>query len=195
MRNVLHQLHDRESILLLYVADELSPADRAEVQRMLSSDPSMAATLEELRLLRDSLDAALARVDARLAVPGSASAAARQFGRAVRQWHVDRVASVPVTDARSLRFPWWTYPLATAAAITLAVVVWWQTFQSAPTQPGNDAVASSSLPQQVDSVAPQDDTDVPDRFATYTLDSLQESGTLGTIEREMQAIQELREMH
>src|SRR4051812_25234507 len=99
MRNVLNQLHDRESILLLYVADELSPADRAEVERMLSSDSSMAAMLEELRLSQDSLDAALARVDARHAIPGSASASARQFGRAVRQWHADRVANVPVSDA------------------------------------------------------------------------------------------------
>jgi anti-sigma factor RsiW len=198
MRSVLDEFSDRESSLLLYLADELSPADRAQLERMLASDPSLAAKLQALRLSQDSLDAALARVDAQHAVPGSASAAARQFGRAVRQWHADRLANIQIGDAKSLRFPWWSYPLATAAAITLAVVVWWQTFQAAPTQPGGESIASSlqqqQQQQQLESMMQQDDTEAPERFATLTLDSLQDSGALGKMEREMQAIQELREM-
>jgi hypothetical protein len=42
------------------------------------------------------------------------------------QWHARRLASpTEATPAPTLRYPWWSYPLAAAASVVLAFLVWW----------------------------------------------------------------------
>ncbi len=58
--------------------------------------------------------------------PISERVAVRQAGRAIRQWKIDESRRIPAPPPRrGLPYPWWSYPLATAAALLLATAVWW----------------------------------------------------------------------
>jgi hypothetical protein len=126
MRSLLHQLENNEAVLLMYLADELSAEDRAEVEHMLGSDASMRAELERLRSLSETTVATLDRWDAASRVPVAEGVAVRRAARMMRQWQVDHATAPPVEEALpELRFPWWSYPLTTAAAVLIAFLVWW----------------------------------------------------------------------
>ena len=194
MKSFLNQIEDRELILLLYTADELSSPDRAEVDRLLASDEALRRQLQALRASQEMLDRKLAEHDAAHPIPGSRSAAARHFGRAVQQWHIDRLARPQVEHKSPLRFQWWAYPLATAAAITIAFLVWWQTL-SPPVQPQSDSVAVNPPTPELRSDPGIDLTgEEPAKYAV-ALESMEDtsSSSLAEMEREMQAVQSLRE--
>ena len=126
MASVLQQLDDKQAVLLMYVADELTPDDRAEVERMLAVDADLRAELERLRDASAWFADQMRRSDrfARPTVPEYA--AVRRVGRAMRQWHARRLAAAPAGPAaRTLRYPWWAYPLAAAASVVIAFLVWW----------------------------------------------------------------------
>ncbi len=136
MTSLLHQLENNEAILLMYLADELSAEDRAEVEQLLGSDGSMRAELDRLRGLRDGTVAALAGLDATTRLPVSQSVAVRRATRMMRQWQIDRAhAPPPEAPIRELRFPWWSYPLTTAAAVLIAFLVWWGNRSERPAAP------------------------------------------------------------
>lgn len=126
MPGVLQQLEHSQAVLLMYLAEELSRSDRDEVERMLSVDAGMRAELETLREATDWFSAEMARDDraARPAVPEPV--AVRRVGRLIRQWHARRLEAAPVTrSASTLRYPWWAYPVAAAASVVIAFLVWW----------------------------------------------------------------------
>jgi len=127
MTDLLHQLENNEAILLMYLADELSVADRAEFEQQLASDVSLRAELESLRGLHDATIAALERADATYRLPVSETVAARRAARMMRQWQIANAHAprAPEDLMRQLRFPWWSYPLTTAAAVLIAFLVWW----------------------------------------------------------------------
>jgi hypothetical protein len=126
MTSLLHQLENNEAILLMYVADELSAEDRAEVEQMLGSDAGMRAELERLRAVREAAMAALASADEATRLPVSENVAVRRVMRMMRQWQIDHAqAPPPEATVSELRFPWWSYPLTTAAAVLIAFLVWW----------------------------------------------------------------------
>lgn len=126
MTSSLHQLENNEAILLMYLADELSAVDRAEVEQMLDSDAGMRAELDRLRAMRDETVAGLAGLDAGARLPVSERVAVRRATRMMRQWQIDHAhAPPPQSPLRELRFPWWSYPLTTAAAVLIAFLVWW----------------------------------------------------------------------
>jgi hypothetical protein len=118
---------NKESMLLMYVADELSAADRAEVDRRLASDPVFAAELRRLESSVRTFEAAMARLDA-TALPHE-SIIVRRIGLAMRQHIADdlsaEVASTCIARRRTLRYPGWAYPAAAAAAVLIAFVSWW----------------------------------------------------------------------
>ena len=129
MPTLLPQL-DNDSILLMYLAGELPAEDVAVVERMLASDAALRATLEELRSAYDGAAEVIAAADARERLALPAASAARRVGQAARAWSARRLANPPAGRSvggagRSLRFPWWCYPLASAAAMVLAAVSWW----------------------------------------------------------------------
>ena len=132
MSSLLQRLENNEAVLLMYVADELPAEDRAEVEQMLATDASLRAALEELREARDVLDEALRSADAGRAI-AAAAPAVRRVAREMHQWQARRFAPPPPAESLpELRFPWWSYPLATAVALLIAFVVWWGTQEHDP---------------------------------------------------------------
>ena len=126
MQSLLHQLENNEAILLMYVADELSAEDRAEVEQMLVSDAGMRAELEQIRAVREAAMVAMASADEAARLPVSENVAVRRVMRMMRQWQIDHAhAPPPEEPVKELRFPWWSYPLTTAAAVLIAFLVWW----------------------------------------------------------------------
>jgi hypothetical protein len=126
MPSLLQNL-DRESILLLYVADELSADDRASVEGMLAKDLGMRQGLEELQSAYAGIECELEAADARERLALPASAASRRVGMAVRSWHARRLARP--ASARNgngkYRVPVWAYPVAAAIAVLFGSIFWW----------------------------------------------------------------------
>jgi anti-sigma factor RsiW len=134
MPNLLQQLENNEVVLLMYLADELPAVDRAEVEQMLAGDASLREKLEELRAAHTAVLNAVQELD-RQSPPLSEAAAVRQVSRAMRQWQIDHFSQKQdISPKRGLRYPWWLYPLASAAAIVLAVMIWWGMKSDAPQQ-------------------------------------------------------------
>jgi hypothetical protein len=132
---------DKESILLLYLADELSATDRAEVERMLSADAGLQSELERLSAAQSSFESAMATLDARPLA--SESVVTRRIGAAMRQKLAEQVAKPqPAAPApqRRTRYPWWAYPTASAAAVLIAMVSYW----------GHQPDGKSNLPAHTD---------------------------------------------
>ena len=124
--NLLQQLQSKEAVLLMYLADELPPEDRVEVERMLAADPVLRADLDVLREAHGAFVAAMPALDRTSRPPVPQGVAVRHAVRAMRQWHAKRVARPSAPPAQTpLRFPWWAYPLAAAASVVFAFAVWW----------------------------------------------------------------------
>jgi anti-sigma factor RsiW len=125
MPSLLEQL-DRESLLLMYLGEELSQADREEIERRLSADPGLAATLSEMRALQYGSDLSLSSSDARTALPMTCETAVRRASRAMKQWQVDRLHKPPAGMPTKMHFrlPWWSYFVGVAASIIIGVLVW-----------------------------------------------------------------------
>jgi anti-sigma factor RsiW len=125
MTPLLEQL-DRESMLLMYAADELSLEDRLEVERRVAADAALAAALAEIQQLNALCDGALTSEDKQTRLPMSADTAMRRMSRVMKQWQTDqahRKAMAPVAPHR-FRLPIWSYPGAVAAAVIVAALVW-----------------------------------------------------------------------
>jgi anti-sigma factor RsiW len=149
MSSLLRQLETNEAILLMYLADELPPEDRAEVERRLAGDPSLQALLASMKEAQASAEAGMAELDrSDAASTAAAHAAERQVARLIRQWQTKRLAegtaaTVAVASHAPQRSLWWTYPTAAAAAVLLAVVTWWS-YSHGPTQaPAPSNIASN----------------------------------------------------
>ena len=126
MESLLHQLENNEAILLMYLADELSGEDRAEVEQMLSTDAALRAELEALRALQARAFGGLDGYEAHARLPVSEGVAVRQAMRVMRHWQIAHAQAPPPEESvKELRFPWWSYPLTTAAAVLIAFLVWW----------------------------------------------------------------------
>ncbi|HLL89814.1 MAG TPA: hypothetical protein VK324_10950 [Tepidisphaeraceae bacterium] len=121
----LEQLENNEAVLQLYLADELSAEDRAEVEQMLAVDANLRREFEVLRDGHARLTAALRDLDVAECPPLCDDAAVRQATRAMRQWSLTHVRAAPAPAKRGLAYPWFVYPIATAASVLLAVLVWW----------------------------------------------------------------------
>ncbi len=125
MKTPVHEL-DNHGILLMYLADELPEADRAEVEQMLASDQGLRLTLESVRRDQDAAFSAIAVADELAAVPIGRQVAVRQVSRLIGAWQSRRIASriaSPVIGRNSFR--WWLYPSAAAAILALGFLVWW----------------------------------------------------------------------
>lgn len=124
--SVLQQFGSREAVLVMYVADELSPPDRAEVERMLASDAGLRTDLERLREASDLFASSMFALDRSIRLPLPEKVGVERIARVVRQRRDLRLARpVVATSKPALRFPWWSYPLAAAASVVIAFVVWW----------------------------------------------------------------------
>ncbi len=93
---------------------------------MLASDASMRAELDRLQVMQDETSAALGRLESHSRLPVSETVAVRHVTRMMRRWQIDRALAPPAHEpVNELRFPWWSYPLTTAAAVLISFLVWW----------------------------------------------------------------------
>jgi anti-sigma factor RsiW len=141
MKSVLNQLESNEAILLMYLADELSAPDRAEVERRLSADAALREELESLRGAQDYAMSAMHALDGghATALQGAAS---RRVVRAMQRWQAGRAlerAAQPKNRGFRLYVPAWSYPAAAAAAIILVLGMWtWHVARHVNTGAVND---------------------------------------------------------
>jgi len=132
MASILEQLDSDESILLMYLARELPEAQRLKVEQRVAAEPALRAKLEELGAMHESLSGALESVPAQPMTLKHA-AMVRQIRRQIDQWHARQLAAQAAAARardKGLRYPWYAYPLAMAAAIMIAFVVWWKNVDS-----------------------------------------------------------------
>src|SRR3954468_7989900 len=122
---MLHELENNEAILLMYLADELPPDDRAEIEQQLAVDESLRADLDRLR----DVYAATGEMLLTAANPFfSEESAVRQTVRAMVRFqleHRDKQKVAVDEPRRRLRIPTWIYPFAAAAILIIAYVAWW----------------------------------------------------------------------
>jgi hypothetical protein len=126
MSTHLEQLDSTESVLLMYLSDELSGRDRAAVEQRLESDAEFAAELERTRAREAAFMAAFRDADRARKLPLKPDVAVRRVARAMHDWQMDRAAAAAATHSpiRSFRIPWWGYPAAVAASIIVGFLVW-----------------------------------------------------------------------
>src|SRR5947209_14691659 len=123
---MLHDLENNEAVLLMYLAGELPPDDRLEVEQLLASDAGLRAELEQLRQVHAEIAQVVAAADD--ASPISEENAVRQTVRAMVRFQLeqrDKPALPGEERRRRLRLPNWVYPFAAAAMILIAYVAWW----------------------------------------------------------------------
>jgi anti-sigma factor RsiW len=125
MPSLLEQLGN-EQALLMHLAGELPPEDAVELEQMLQSDRRLSAELETLRDAREQVFGALASLDRAEPPPVTEPMAIRGVHRRLNLQRLQPVAPEGEGAPKSrLRYPWWAYPMATAAAVLLAFLVWW----------------------------------------------------------------------
>jgi hypothetical protein len=112
MKTLLQQL-ENESLLLLYMAGELPPQDRDELELMLSRDGGLRAQLE-----------ALAQLDAGEPLR-PLEPVMRQVNRSMEQWRLDRILRPEKTDAKPSRMPIWAWSVGSAVAALMVFCIWW----------------------------------------------------------------------
>jgi len=131
---------DREPVLLLYLADELSPADRAEVKRLLSEDSSLQQHLESLRALHAEVMGGFDDLEAATELSTSPEVSIKRVVREMRRHQLEFAGRAPAAfEASSIRkLPRWAYSVAAAAAIVFIVLGLWGVgvIEFAPTMPG-----------------------------------------------------------
>jgi|GEM_PF-3510815 len=127
MKSLLHTLHDNESILLLYLFDELPADDRAEVEAMLAGDANLRAELELLSTANEQINSALEQADAAGASSISSAMAQRQASRAIDQWNARRMLTKARETSMTIKprnRKWLAYSSGIAAAILVACLIY-----------------------------------------------------------------------
>jgi anti-sigma factor RsiW len=128
MADIANQLQDnREPVLLLYLANELSPEDRAELERILTTDASLRHELESLRTLQSEVAEGLEALDAATPLRTSQEISTRRVVREMRRVQLELVTRAPMQlEASSFRaWPRWVYPVAAVAAMIIIVLGLW----------------------------------------------------------------------
>jgi hypothetical protein len=124
MKSYLHQLENNEGILLMYLANELPPADRAEVDEMLASDPNLRTELEILRQTEELAFDAIKSLDAATRPVVPPILLQHRVGELMNRWvhrHGEPALSMPIA-ARQL--PWRRMSLAAAASLMIGYYIW-----------------------------------------------------------------------
>ena len=120
---------------MLYLAEEMAPAERSAFQQRLASDEALAAELETLRAAQQAAFEAIDRADRSSRLPASQGVAVRRVIRAIQQWQIRRIKPTLEPARRGLPLPWWCYPAAAAASIITAFLVWSSRQEVGPTLP------------------------------------------------------------
>jgi anti-sigma factor RsiW len=133
MKSLLHSLADSESVLLMYLFDELPDEDRADVESMLSTDHGLRARLDELRAIHAGATQALADADESSKTQArSLHSARRNAVRLVNQYTVKKTIDQPRPREVSLVRKYVLYPSMSVAAVMMLGLILWGMFGPAP---------------------------------------------------------------
>ena len=132
---------DVESLMLLYIAGELTNGAKAAFEKRLASDPKLASELAKIRETQLFCADALRVGDATTRLPVSEGVAVRRVGRVLSQWQVDRARTVVANGVKTRRIPVWAYPAAAAAILIIGFLTWSSRQPIALPPPGGDDVA------------------------------------------------------
>ena len=198
MRSLLQQLENNESVLLLYLADELLPEDRAEVEQMLATDVSLRREFECIQSLHDTFTVSMNALDGLKLPATSQGCSARKISQMMaRQAVLEAVRPVdPGTrpERRRLRLGGWMYPVAVAAAILIAVGWWgrlpWRNPSPRMAHHEGNRTSNDGRPSLPDDlpVIPLVSEDVPPFVATGRSSDLFELTSDGDADRSMVAV-------
>jgi anti-sigma factor RsiW len=171
MKSLLDQL-DPEAILILYIAGELSPADRQEVERRLQTDGTLRAQLREIQSLHESFEQAMQSADQNPAHTIPDGVAIRRTSRLMRQWVAQRrTPEIPVEIRESI--PWLRYGLSAAAVLLLAGGIWYRMdMQPAPTIAVIPAPVANSVSSDEKLTMFMETMDTPDDAANQQVAAL-----------------------
>jgi len=122
--NVVNQNLDPQNLLLLYAADELSPAERRQVEQRLEEQPSLRDELHQMQAMQQAIGLGMARLDAGSS-PSNAETIVRRVGRSIRQELARPRMKLTGHGVSPQRRVWpWVLPTAAAASILVAAAVW-----------------------------------------------------------------------
>lgn len=156
MPSLIHELENNEALLLMYLADELPPEDRAEVESMLAADAGLRAALAGIQDAYEASLGALARLDQDRTAEPAENHAVRQASRAMKQWQVDRLARQPVLPpAPRTRVPVWAYPIGVAAMLVICSLIWWGGRPDATEIAANPQANSNVIPPDAPVAPPE----------------------------------------
>jgi anti-sigma factor RsiW len=136
---------DRESAIMLYVADELEPAERETFQRRLAAEPQLAAEVEQVRAAQGLIATELQHADARTRLPASEGVVVRRVSRAIASRLAARVPGPMQLSKRPFAMPWWSYPAAVAASLIIGFLVWSSRQEVPPMAPSEEAKREFSM--------------------------------------------------
>ena len=135
---------DNESILLMYLAGELSDVDRAQVDQMLQRDPALRERLAELAATSDAVTAMLGRSEEPIAASRRESAV-RSVSRAMVAARRARLAADAAArlraPPRSLHLKRFLFPAVAAAGLVIGILLWPRTIQMNPPEGSQYTVA------------------------------------------------------
>jgi hypothetical protein len=115
---------DRESAIMLYVADELEPAEREAFERRVAAEPQLASEIEQFRAAQGLIASELRRADARTRLPASEGVVVRRVSRAIANWLAARTSGPISIVKKPFAMPWWSYPAGVAASLIIGFLVW-----------------------------------------------------------------------
>lgn len=133
---MLNELDNDESVLLLYLAGELSAEGRADVDRRLAAEPALRQALTRLEAMHGAVADWFKQADAAVIADdggrGRSAVAVRRVSRAfVQRRTAEEAAKAAAAKNESMwpksLLPRWAYPLTAAAAIIvglLSLVQW-----------------------------------------------------------------------
>jgi anti-sigma factor RsiW len=128
MSNLSDQLRDhREPTLLLYLANELPGQQRAELERLLTTDTGLRHELESLRAMQTQIMDGLADLDGSTELRASEDFSTRRIMREMRRLKLEmETQAPPQLEPSTLRsWPRWSYPAAAAAAVIFLMLFLW----------------------------------------------------------------------
>jgi len=124
MKSFLQNLENNEAILLMYMADELPPADKLEVEQMLASDAALRGELEILRQTHQLAYDSLETLDSVTRPAAPAIVALGQVTRLIHQWAEGRRQPVVTVAVIHRPLPWLRISMSVAATLMIGYYIW-----------------------------------------------------------------------
>lgn len=145
-----------EAVLLLYLADELSPQQKQGIETRLANDPSFAAALNRLRDVDAWLSDSFDELDKSQPLPGTPGSWQRRIGRMIRQWQARQAAMANANPLPGRRIGSWAYVAAAVALVIIGYTAYWGFQSDKPMLAINPAVTQDPQIDQGPPPAPSD---------------------------------------